>query len=99
MSFARIVTVHAQAGKVDEVAKIYHDSIVPAIKKQKGYKGSRLFIDHANNKGVSVTRWASQADLEATEASGVYQEQIAKLAGLLAGAPEREIYEIAVEDE
>jgi heme-degrading monooxygenase HmoA len=99
MSYARIVTVHAQAGKVDEVVKIYQDSIVPAIKGQKGYKGSRLFIDHASNKGVSVTRWASKEDLEATEASGIYQAQVAKLAGLLAGAPEREAYEIAVEDE
>ena len=98
MSYARVVTVHAQAGKVDEVVKIYHDSIVPAIKQHKGYQGARLFIDHATNKGVSVTRWVSKADLEATEASGVYQAQIAKLAGLLAGAPEREAYEIAVED-
>ena len=98
MSYARIVTVHAQAGKVDEVVKIYRDSIVPAITGQKGYQGSRLFIDRASNKGVSVTRWDSKADLEATEASGVYQAQVAKLAGLLAGAPEREAYEIAVED-
>lgn len=99
MSYARVVTVHAQAGKVDEMVKIYHDSIVPAIKQQKGFQGARLFVDRANNKGVSVTRWDSQADLEATEASGVYQAQIAKLAGLLAGAPERETFEIAVEDE
>ena len=98
MSYARVVTVHAQAGKVDEMVKIYQDSIVPAIKGQKGYQGSRLFIDRASNKGVSVTRWDSKADLEATESSGVYQAQIAKLAGLLAGAPEREAYEIAVED-
>jgi heme-degrading monooxygenase HmoA len=98
MSFARFVTVHAQAGKIAEVVSIYKDSIIPAIKGQKGFLGARLFVDHATNKGVSVTRWASKADLEATEASGVYQAQIAKLGAHLAGAPTREIFEIAAEE-
>jgi heme-degrading monooxygenase HmoA len=98
MSYARIVTVTAQAGKIDEIIKIYKDSVVPAAKAQKGFQGARLFVDRATNKGISVTRWASKADMETTEATGFYQEQIAKLAPLLAGAPVREAYEIAAEE-
>jgi heme-degrading monooxygenase HmoA len=98
VSYARIVTVSAQAGKIDEIVRIYTNEVLPAAKQQKGFQGARLFVDHATNKGISVTRWASKADLEAGEASGYYQAQIAKLASLLAAPPVREAYEIAAEE-
>ena len=31
--FARVITVHAQPGKIDEAATVYRDSIIPAAKK------------------------------------------------------------------
>ncbi len=95
--YARIVTVHARTDKLDEVIAIYRDSIVPAAKQQKGFIGARLFIDRASGKGVSVTRWQSKEELEAGEASGYYQEQIAKIAPMLTEPPTREIYEIGVD--
>ena len=98
MSYARIVMVSAQAGKIDEIVKIYTNEVIPAAKKQKGFQGARLFVDRASNKGISVTRWDSKADLEAGEASGYYQEQIAKLAPLLSAPPVREAYEIVAEE-
>lgn len=98
MAYARIVTVQAQAGKIDEILSIYKNEVIPAAKQQKGFQGARLFVDRASNKGISVTRWASKEDLEAGEASGYYQAQIAKLAPLLASAPVREAFEIAAEE-
>ena len=95
--YARIVTVHAQPDKLDQVIAIYRDSIVAAAKQQKGFLGARLFTDRATGKGVSVTRWQSKEDLETGEASGYYQEQIAKIAPMLAAAPTRETYEISVD--
>ena len=95
--YARIVTVHAQTARLDEVIAIYRDSIVPAVRQQKGFLGARLFTDRATGKGVSVTRWQSKEDLEAGEASGFYQEQIAKIAPMLTQPPVREAYEISVD--
>jgi quinol monooxygenase YgiN len=95
--YARIVTVHARTDKLDEIIAIYKDSIVPAAKQQKGFVGARLFIDRVSGKGVSVTRWQSKEDLEAGEASGYYQQQIAKIAPMLTEAPARETYEIGVD--
>jgi heme-degrading monooxygenase HmoA len=97
MSYARIVTIHAQAGKLEEVVKVYHESILPAAKQQKGFLDARLFIDRATGKGISVARWQTEEDLKAGEASGYYSEQIAKLVPLLAAPPVREAYEIAVD--
>jgi len=95
--YARIVTVHAQTAKLDGVIAIYRDSIAPAAKQQKGFLGARLFTDRATGKGVSVTRWQSKEDLETLEASGFYQEQIAKIAPMLTQPPVREDYEISVD--
>jgi heme-degrading monooxygenase HmoA len=95
--YARIVTVHAQLDKLDQVIAIYRDSVVPAAKQQKGFLGARLFTDRATGKGISVTRWQTKEDLEAGEASGYYQEQIAKLAPMLTTAPVREAFEISVD--
>jgi len=96
--YARVVTVQAQAGKLDEITKLYRESIVPAAKQQKGFRGATLFTDRANDKGISVTRWETEADLQAGEASGgYYQEQIAKIAPMLSAPPVRETYEISVD--
>ena len=34
--YARVVTVHIQPDRLDEVIAVYRDSISPAAKKQKG---------------------------------------------------------------
>ena len=98
MSYARITTIQVQAGKIDEAVKLYRELAIPAAKQQKGYLGTRLFVDRATDKGMAVTRWASEADLKASEENGYYQDQLAKFGPLLAGAPVREVFEIEAED-
>jgi len=95
--YARIVTIQVQAAKIEEAIAIYREAILPAAKQQQGFLGARLFVDRATGKGVSVSRWASEADLLAGEASGYYAEQIAKLAPLFTAPPVREAFEISVE--
>ena len=51
--------------------------------------------DFLTGKGVSITIWETQADMEATEGSGWYQEQIAKFESVFAGPPVREVYEVS----
>ena len=95
--YARIVTVHAQTDKLEELVGIYRDSIVPAIQTAKGFLGARLFTDRASGKGISVTRWQTKEDLETSESSGLYREQIAKIAPFLTQPPVSEFYEISVD--
>ena len=45
MIYARVSIVAAQSGKIDEVRTVYRDSIVPALKKQKGFKGYYVLTD------------------------------------------------------
>lgn len=97
--YARIITTHARPEQLDQLTTLFRDSIVPAARQQKGFLGIRLFLDRATGKGVVVSRWQSEADLLAGEASGYYQEQLAKVAPFLTAPPVREVLEIAAEGE
>jgi heme-degrading monooxygenase HmoA len=93
---ARVVTIQTQPGKTEEAIRIYRDSIVPAAKQQQGFTSALLLTDSRSGKGISVTLWETEADQVASEASGYFQEQIAKLGGVIAGPPVREAYEVSV---
>lgn len=94
---ARVVTVQIQPDKTDEAISIYRDSVVPAGKQQKGFKGALLLADPNTGKAISVTLWETEADMKAGETSGYYQEQIAKFAGVFARPPVREHYDVSVQ--
>lgn len=95
--YARTVTAQAQPGKVEEAMSIYRNSIVPAAKEQKGFKGAFFLVDNATGKSVSLTLWDTEADMQAAEASGFLREQIAKLGATLATAPVSEHFEVVAQ--
>jgi len=94
--FARVITIQAQGGKIEEAAAIYRDSIVPSAKQQKGFSGALLLTDPVTGKAISVTLWETEADQKAGEASGYVQQQVAKLSTLFAGSPVRESFVVSV---
>ena len=92
----RVVTNQLKPGKMDEWINIATNSIVPAVKKEKGFKGFVILADRSTGKSIGYSIWETEADLKANENSGSYQEQIAKLKDVLAMPPVREIYELTV---
>jgi quinol monooxygenase YgiN len=92
--YVRVTTIQLQPGKVDEAIRIYQESVIPAAKQQAGFHSTSLLIDRTANKAIAITSWASEADMKANEASGYYQEQLAKFAPLFAAQPVRETYEV-----
>ena len=70
----RAVTVQIQPGKMQEAIDVYKDSVVPAAKAQKGFQGAYLMTDASSGKGLSITFWDSEADMEAVESIWYYQE-------------------------
>jgi ketosteroid isomerase-like protein/heme-degrading monooxygenase HmoA len=94
--FTRLTIAQIKSGKMDELAKIYAEGIVPAARSQKGYQGAYLLTNKETGKAISITVWDSEADAIANEQSGYYKEQVAKAAPCFAAAPDREGYEIAV---
>ena len=95
--FARVTIAQGQIDKMDEVIKIFEESIIPAVKPQKGFRGIYQLMDRKTGKGMSITLWDSEEDVTATEQSGLYQEQVGKVAHLLTAPPVREGYEVVAQ--
>ena len=95
--FARVTLVQVDLNKFDETIGIYRDSVIPAAKSQKGYRGAYLLTDRKTGKGISMTLWDSEEDAIANEQSGYYQEQLGKFKDFFTAPPVREGYEVSVQ--
>jgi len=94
---ARVTIVQVDLNKFDETIGIYRDSVIPAAKSQKGYRGAYLLTDRKTGKGISITLWDSEEDAIANEQSGYYQEQLGKFKDFFTAPPVREGYEVSVQ--
>ena len=93
---AHVVTIQIRPGKLDGAIAIYRDAVVPSLRKQKGFRGARLLTDPVSGKGLMETLWETEADLTATEASGRFQEEVARFQPVLGAPATREHYEVSV---
>lgn len=93
---ARLLPVELQPGKIDEARSIYQDSILPVANQQQGFRGALFLADKATNRGISISLWETEADLRASEASGFFQEQVARLAPCFVDEPVSEVYVVSV---
>ena len=91
----RIVSVQVKPEDLGKAIEIYRDSVIPAAKQQTGFLEALLFTDSATGRAVSITIWETEEDLLAGQASGYYQEQIAKFAELMIRTPDQEGFELA----
>jgi heme-degrading monooxygenase HmoA len=94
--YARMTVMMIHPDRFDEAVALYKKSVIPAAKKQKGYRGACLLTDIQSGKGISLTFWASEKDAAANEESLYYQEQLAKFLDMLAGSTIREGYDVAL---
>ena len=93
---ARVVTNQIKPGKMEEWLSLARSSIVPALQNLNGFKGFVALTDPANNKSIGYSVWESEAALLEGERDGSYQQQIAKLGGVLAAPPTRELFQFHV---
>ena len=87
-----------QPDRMNEAIAIYRDSVAPSVSQQQGNKGSILLTDPNTNKVIAVALWDAEADAAAVVTSGWRQEQIDKLASVIAEPPVREVYEVSVRE-
>ena len=95
--FARLTIVQVKIDKLDESVKVFEESVMPAAKSQKGYRGAYLLTAHQTGKGIAMTFWDSEENAIAGEQSGYYQEQLGKFKDLFTAPPVREGYEVSLQ--
>jgi heme-degrading monooxygenase HmoA len=95
--YARITSAQIALDKIDRFKKIYEESVVPAARKQKGFKGICLMVDPKTGEGISMTFWESEQDALANEKNLYYQRQVAKFIPFYKRQPIREGFEVLFE--
>ena len=93
---ARVILGMVKLGKQDEATKTYKESVEPAAREQKGFKGIHLLTDPDTRKFISITIWETENDMVAGEASGYLQEQLNKIVDLFVGPPSIQHYIVSV---
>lgn len=93
---ARVTSLMFQPDKIDEGTRIIRETILPTARQQKGFRGLLTLLDRGVGKGITCSFWESDGDLAASEASGYYQTQLAKVLPLSVGQPTREAYELTL---
>jgi heme-degrading monooxygenase HmoA len=94
--YTRVTMVQSHPDKVDEVVEVIRISIIPALQQQHGYHGLLVLTDRQTGKTTSITLWETEADLQAGESSGFYQQQVSKVVPFVTAPPSREIYEAPI---
>ena len=92
---ARLITMHLKHGNADEVAALYRDSILPALRKQSGFMETNFGIDK-NGKAITFVVFQSEQDALLSEENGYLSEQIAKAMPFLDYPPIVEYFDIPV---
>ena len=95
--FARLTIVQVNIDKLDETTKLYKESVVPAAKSQKGYRGIYMLTDNKTGKGISISLCETEEDAIANETSGYYQKQIEKFKDFFTAPPVQEGYVVSVQ--
>lgn len=96
--FVRATTSYVREGMIDKFIDIYANSIVPAAKQQKGYRGAQLLVDRESRKVISLTFWDSEEDEKNSGKSRYYNDQLLKVFVLLSADPIKEGFKIEFQD-
>ena len=94
--YARVVSAQVAPDRIDELARLLEEVVVPAAEAQPGLEEALVLQDPATGRGMMITIWATAEDLAAGEASGYLGRQLAAVAPLLRGAAVRETFQVTV---
>ncbi len=94
--FARLTLTQVKIDKLDEAVKVTKESVLPAAKSQKGFRGAYL-LSEPNGKAIMISLWETEEDAIANEKSGYYQEQLAKFKDMFTAPPVHEGYEVSLQ--
>ncbi len=95
--FARFTIIHTKTDTIDEAARLFKESVVPAFKTQKGFNAAYFLSEREAGKSICISIWDSEEDAVCNERSQLYQDQLIKFMDLFTDPPYREGYEVIVQ--
>jgi len=91
---ARVTTGTNLPGTLETLKDIFRDNVAPVVQRQPGFAGTLLLTNAETLKSMTISIWETAAAMHATEQSGYYHQQLAKIAHLYTGPGVREHYEV-----
>ncbi|MGB2905778.1 MAG: antibiotic biosynthesis monooxygenase [Candidatus Aminicenantaceae bacterium] len=95
--FARVTTVYLRKDLIDKALKLFKESVIPAAKKQEGFKSISFLLDRESGKMFVVSFWDSKENIEANEESRYYLDQILKSMVTFSTDPFKESFEVVLQ--
>ena len=93
--YARVTFVQVEPDGIEDSARLFEESVVPAARQEEGFLGTLLLV-RENGEAMAIDLADSLEHLQANERSGFYQSQVAKFRDRIVGHPRREVFRVAV---
>jgi heme-degrading monooxygenase HmoA len=88
--YARVNSTEWNSDKVDQGMQLTEDTIIPAYRECKGFKGYILLTEPSGDKAMAITLWETEEDMEASVA--VARAMVGELKGILRAPPQAKNY-------
>ena len=96
LEYARVTTIRIRPETIDQAFEIVRTTVLANAQRQRGHRGFLGLGNRATGKTMHFTFWDSESAMYASETSGNYQNQVARIAHFLTEPPTREIYDVIV---
>lgn len=94
LEYARVTVIRVRPESIDPAFEIVRTTVLANAQRQRGHRGFLGLGNRATGKTVHFTFWDSESAMYASETSGNYQNQVARIAHFLTEPPTREIYDV-----
>jgi heme-degrading monooxygenase HmoA len=92
--FARIVSLDLRPNTHKQFSELFEKHILPALRKQQGFKDEILLVDPGAPRVVAISTWETKENAEAY-AGKAYPDAVKSLAEVLEGVPDVRTYQLA----
>jgi hypothetical protein len=92
--FARIVSLDLKPNTHRQFSELFEKQILPILCKQQGFKDEMLLVDPGAPKVIAISLWDTKENADSYN-SKAYPQAVKSLTGVLEGAPEVKIYQMA----
>jgi quinol monooxygenase YgiN len=92
--YTRVVSMQLKPNKAREFSELFDKEILPALRKQPGFRDELLFVDPGGPEVVAISLWDSKANAE-TYNRATYPEMLKTLAKVADGTPKVQTFQLA----
>lgn len=92
--YARLTRLQVKLEKFEHSINIFKESVLPAVRKQLGFRAIYLFTNSKTGEGLTLSIWNSEEDAIESEKNHYYQEQLLKVMSFFSAPPVREGYDV-----